>query len=206
MRYTLSLLILMLLSLPAAAKMYKWVDENGKTHFGDTIPPQYAKQGNVELNKAGVVVKQTDAALTPEQRKAKEEEEARKKEEARKIEEQKRRDSALLNTYTTDKEIDLVRDRNLQQGTLQIQGMELRIKQIQPRLNASHKKAETFKASGKSVPVYLQQEVQETEKEMQHLQETVKQRRQEMEAVRARFEDDKKRFRELRQTGDSTNK
>lgn len=200
MRYALSLLILMLLSFPAAAKMYKWVDENGKTHFGDTIPPQYAKQGNVELNKTGMVVKQTDAALTPEQRKAKEELAAQKKEEERKKEESKRRDSALLNTYTTDKEIDLVRDRNLQQGTLQIQGMELRIKQIQPRLNESRKKAEGFKASNKPVPVYLQQEVQETEKEMQHLQEMVKQRRLEMEAVRARFEDDKKRFRELRQS------
>lgn len=206
MRYALSLLILMLLSLPAAAKMYKWVDENGKTHFGDTIPPQYAKQGNVELNKTGMVVKETEAALTPEQRKAKEEQAAQKKEEERKKEESKRRDSALLNTYTTDKEIDLVRDRNLQQGTLQIQGMELRVKQIQPRLNESRKKAEAFKASNKPVPVYLQQEVQETEKEMQHLQEMVKQRRLEMEAVRARFEDDKKRFRELRQTEDSAKK
>lgn len=206
MRYFLSLMILMLLSFPAAAKMYKWVDENGKTHFGDTIPPQYAKQGNVELNKTGMAVKQTDAAMTPEQRKAKEEEEAQKKEEERKKEEQKRRDSALLNTYTTDKEIDLVRDRNLQQGTLQIQGMELRIKQVQPRLNEARKKAEAFKAGGKPLPVYLQQEVQETEKEMQHLQDMVKQRKQEMEAVRARFEDDKKRFRELRQSEDGAKK
>lgn len=206
MRYFLSLMILMLLSFPAAAKMYKWVDENGKTHFGDTIPPQYAKQGNIELNKKGMAVKQTDAAMTPEQRKAKEEEEAQKKEEERKKEEQKRRDSALLNTYTTDKEIDLVRDRNLQQGTLQIQGMELRIKQIQPRLNEARKKAEAIKASGKPLPVYLQQEVQETEKEMQHLQDMVKQRRQEMETVRTRFEDDKKRFRELRQGEDGAKK
>ncbi|HUW49872.1 MAG TPA: DUF4124 domain-containing protein [Sulfuricella sp.] len=206
MRYIVSLLMLTLLSFPAAAKMYKWVDENGKTHFGDTIPPQYANQGNVELSKEGLVIKKTDAALTPEQRKAREDEQARKKEEERKKEEQQRRDRALLNTYTTEKEIDLVRDRNLQQGTLQIQGTELRIKQVQPRLDESRKKAGTFTARNKPVPAYLQQEVQETEKEMQHLQEMVKQRRQEMEAIRARFEDDKKRFRELHQIENGTMK
>ncbi|MDD5240789.1 MAG: DUF4124 domain-containing protein [Sulfuricella sp.] len=206
MRHAIPLLILMLLSFPAAAKVYKWVDENGKTHFGDTIPPQYANQGNVELNKKGMVIKQTDAALTPEQRKAKEEELAKKAEEIRKKEEQKRRDSALLNTYTTEKEIDLVRDRNLQQGTLQVQGIELRIKQVQPRLSEAHKKADAFKARNKPVPVYLQQEIQDTEKEMRHLQEMVKQRQQEMEDVRARFEDDKMRFHELHQAGSNPKK
>ena len=206
MRYAVSLLMLMLLSFPAAAKMYKWVDESGKTHFGDTIPPQYANQGNSELNKAGLVIKKTDAALTPEQRKAKEEEEAQKKEEDRKKEEQKRHDKALLNTYTTEKEIDLVRDRNLQQGTLQLQGVELRIKQIQPRLDQSRKQAGTFTVKQKPVPAYLQQEIHETETEMQHLQDMVKQKHQEMDAIRTRFEDDKKRFRELRQVEESAKK
>lgn len=206
MRYTISLLMLTLLSFPATAKMYKWVDEQGKTHYGDSIPAQYAKQGNEELSKKGLVIKKTDAALTPEQIKAREEEAAQKKEEDRKKEEQKRRDKALLNTYTTEKEIDLVRDRNLQQGGLQIQGMELRIKQIQPRLDESRKKAETFKAGKKPVPAYLQQELQETETEMQRLQEMIKQKRQEMDAIRARFEDDKKRFRELSQIESSAKK
>ena len=206
MRYAVSLLLLMLVSFPAAAKMYKWIDEHGKTHFGDTIPAQYAGQGNSELNKEGLVIKKTDAALTPEQRKAREQELAQKKEEERKIEEQKRRDKALLNTYTVEKEIDLVRDRNLQQSELQIQGMELRIKQIQPRLDQSRKQAGTFAAKRSPVPPYLQQEIQETETEMQHLQQMVKQKHQEMDALRAKFEDDKKRFRELRQAEDGSRK
>jgi hypothetical protein len=204
MRYAVSLLLLMLVSFPAAAKMYKWVDENGKTHFGDTIPAQYANQGNSELNKKGMVIKKTDAVLTPEQRKAKEEELAQKQEEEKQKEEQKRRDKALLNTYTVEKEIDLVRDRNLKQSELQIQGMEMRIKQIQPRLDQSRKQAGAFTAKQKPVPPYLQQEIQETEKEMQRLQDMVKQKHQEMDALRARFEDDKKRYRELRQVENGT--
>ena len=200
MRIRFSLLLILLASFPAVAgKLYSWVDEHGKTHYGNIVPPQYAQQGSTELDKKGVAVKKTDAALTPEQRKAKEEELAQQKEEEKKKLEQKRRDRALLNTYTTEKEIDLVRDRNLQQGELQLQSMELRAKQIQPRFDQARKRAEDLVARKKPLPPDLQQELEETEKEMRRLQEMIKQKRMEMDAIRARFEDDRKRFRELRQ-------
>ncbi|MDD5330369.1 MAG: DUF4124 domain-containing protein [Sulfuricella sp.] len=203
MRYIFSLLLLALVSLPAAAKMYKWVDERGETHFGDTIPAQYAGQGSTEFNKKGLVIKKTDPALTPEQRKARDDELAQKKEEERAAMEQKRRDTALLNTYTTEKEIDLVRDRNLQQAELQLQGMDLRIKQIQPRYNQFRSQADALAARKKPLPPNLEQDLLETQKELKRLQEMVQQKRQEMDGLRAKFEDDKKRFRELHRIEDS---
>jgi hypothetical protein len=207
MRIRISFLLMLLASFPAVAgKLYSWVDEQGKTHYGNTIPPQYAQQGSVELNQKGVVVKKTDAALTPEQRKAKEDKLAQQKEDEKKMLEQKRRDQALLNTYTTEKEIDLVRDRNLQQGELQLQSMELRTKQIQPRLDQARKRVDALVAKNKSLPLDLQQELEETGKEMRHLQEIIKQKRMEMDAIRARFDDDKKRFRELHQIEDGDKK
>ena len=207
MRIRFSLLLILLASFPAiAGKLYSWVDEHGKTHYGNTVPPQYAQQGNAELNQRGLVVKKTDAALTPEQRKAKEEELAQQKEEEKKALEQKRRDKALLNTYTTEKEVDLVRDRNLQQGELQLQSMELRAKQVQPRLDQARKRAEDLAAKKRPLPPDLQQELEEKGKELRRLQEMIQQKRAEMDAIRAKFEDDKKRFRELRQVEDSARK
>lgn len=200
MRIRFSLLLILLASFPAmAGKLYSWVDEHGKTHYGNTVPPEYAQQGNAELNQKGVVIKKTDAALTPQQRKAREDELAQQKAEEQKKQEQKRRDQALLNTYTTEKEIDLVRDRNLQQGELQLQSMELRAKQVQPRLDQARKRADALIAKNKPLPLDLQQELEETGKEMPHLQDMIKQKRLEMDAIRAKFEDDKKRFRALRQ-------
>ena len=45
-------LALLLAASPAAlGQVYSWVDENGKKHFGDRIPPEYENQGKqVELN------------------------------------------------------------------------------------------------------------------------------------------------------------
>jgi len=207
MRIRFSLLLVLLTASPAmAGKLYSWVDEHGKTHYGNTIPAQYAQHGNEELDKSGMVVKKTDAALTPGQRKAKEDELAQQIDEEKKKLEQKRRDTALINTYTTEKEIDLVRDRNLQQGEIQLQGMKLRARQLQPRLDQARKRADTLVAKKKSLPLDLQQELEETGKEMRHLQEIIKLKDTEMDAVRARFEDDKKRFRELHQIEDNARK
>lgn len=44
------LLLLLILAAPAHAEIYKWVDENGKVHFGDRVPEQYKDQaGDVDV-------------------------------------------------------------------------------------------------------------------------------------------------------------
>ena len=98
-------------SQPAQAKMYKWVDENGVTHYGDSIPAQYQEKSK-EISNRGIVI---NKGQTPEERKAKEDEEAQQKETKLQRAEQKRLDNALLSTYTDEKDIDLRRDRDLQQ-------------------------------------------------------------------------------------------
>jgi hypothetical protein len=40
---------------------YKWVDENGVTHYGDSVPAQYAKKESSVLNKQGMEVGRTQA-------------------------------------------------------------------------------------------------------------------------------------------------
>ena len=191
------MLIALAVAQPAWAKMYKWVDEQGKTHYGDTIPPQYAGQGNSELSKKGMVIKKTDAALTDEQRREKEEAQALQKIEAQKALDAERRDKALINTYTSEKEIDLARDRHLQAADAIVKTTEVRIKSVQARLGSYRKQTAGFAARNKPVPQDIASEMKEIERELQHLQETIKQKQQEQADITAKFEVDKERFREL---------
>lgn len=193
------LLITLAVAQPAWAKMYKWVDEQGKTHYGDTIPAQYAGQGNTELSKKGMIVKKTDAALTDEQRQEKEEELARQKVEAKKTLEAERRDRALVNTYTSEKEMNLVRDRNLQAVDAIIKSTQARIKSVQSKLDSLHNQVASFAARKKPVPEDIANDQKETERQLQQLQETIKQKQQEQADITAKFELDKQRFRELTQ-------
>src|ERR1041384_908045 len=46
---------------------YRWVDENGVVHYGDRLPPEYAKKESAILNKQGVEVRRNEAQRTAEQ-------------------------------------------------------------------------------------------------------------------------------------------
>src|ERR1700742_4294683 len=90
------------------AVTYKWTDEQGIVHYGDSIPPQYAQQERAVLNSRGVEVRKLDAQKSPEQIAA----EAQTQQE---VIRQKQHDAFLLNTYTSAKDIEALRDLRLDQ-------------------------------------------------------------------------------------------
>ncbi|MFA7241487.1 MAG: DUF4124 domain-containing protein [Sulfuricellaceae bacterium] len=196
-------IFIVLLALAAlqvgAGTIKKWVDERGVTHYGDSVPPEYVKQGSTEFNSMGTVVKKTERAITAEERKA--QEEARLNQEAAKQKEmeQQRRDKALLNTYTSEKEIDLARDRNLQQAEVQSKSAELRIKQVEERLAKYRNQAAAATKAGKPLPADLKQDIANAENEIRHQKGAIQQKKKDIETVRAKFEADKVRYRELTQ-------
>ena len=199
MRVSGLFLLIMLAALPAWAKTYKWVDEKGETHYGDAIPAQYAGSGRSELSSKGLVIKKTAPAITPEQRKSMEEAAAQQKIEAQKQLEQSRKDRALLDTYTTEQEIDLARDRNLQQEDVVIQTLQLQIKSAQKKLYKHKLQAAAMARGKKPVPPDLSEDIQHSEQEIQRLDARVEQKQKDASATRANYEAAKTRFRELKQ-------
>lgn len=192
----IALVVGLTFSLPATAKMYKWVDDQGTTHYGETIPPEYAGKDRTELNKAGREVNKKEI-LTPEERAAKEQEEARKREEALAAKEQKRRDKALVNTYTNTKEIDLARNRNLQQVEARINSVNSRIKMATDNLLALQNEADSRTRANHKIPASLQEDLQEARARLTRLQQELEKLKAEKAAVEARYDADKARYKEL---------
>src|SRR5271156_1286886 len=52
--------------------LYKWVDKDGVTHYGDHVPPEYASQEQHVLNSQGYEIRRLDAQKTAEQAAAEE--------------------------------------------------------------------------------------------------------------------------------------
>lgn len=197
MRYAHLALLLLAAAQPAVAGLYKWVDEQGVTHYGDTIPPQYAGQGRSELDRSGMTVKRVPAALTPEQRKAKEEAALEQKRQQQEALERKRRDTALLDSYSNVGEIDLARDRNLQHEDALIQSTQLRLKAVQARLAGYRKREAALAKAGRPAPPDLAEDSAAAKRESDALGESLRRQQQEREAIRLRYEADKQRYREL---------
>src|SRR5215470_4040274 len=88
-----------------AAKLYRWTDDKGVVHYGDTVPPEYAKQDRNVLNSQGVNVGFEQGEVTPEQRAEKERQAAEAKRAQLQREETARRDKMLLETYISVSDI-----------------------------------------------------------------------------------------------------
>lgn len=179
---------------PALGNMYKWVDEKGVTHYGDTIPPEYVKGGATELNRQGRTVKRTAPALTPEQIRAQEDERNKRLEEEKASREQRRKDDALLATYTSLKEIDQVRARSISAVEAVVKGAQNRVAELKKR----KAEIEALDAAKKPVPPEMRREQKSIEQEMPVQQGLIEQKTKEMQGLHAKFDAERRRFEELK--------
>ena len=198
--YKSRLLVVLIASLifcsPAAAKMYKWVDDKGVTHYGETIPPEYANKDRAELNKAGRLVDKKEV-LTPEERLAKEQADAKKRDEEEAVLEKKRRDKALVNTYSNVEEIDLARNRNLQQVEARINSINSQVKMSNDNLLGHQKEVAGLTKAGRKIPAYLREDLQESQTRLTKVQQDLEKAMAEKTALNARYDADKVRYKEL---------
>lgn len=183
-------------SFPVAAKMYKWVDDKGTTHYGETIPPEYANKDRSELGKSGRVIEKKEV-LTPEERRASEQADIKKRADEEAALERKRRDKALINTYSNEKEIDLARNRNLQQVEARIGSISSQLKMANDNLLAFQKEAEDRTKAGKKIYPTLQEDLKESRERLAKLQQDLEKAKTEKATLDARYDADKARYKEL---------
>lgn len=198
--FAASLILGISFSLPATAKLYKWVDEKGTTHYGEVIPPEYANKSRSELNQSGRAIKKQDV-LTPEEqrleRSKKEEAESKKLEDEKLSLEKSRRDKALIETYSSSDEIDLARKRNLQQIEARIVGINANIKIANDNLSGLQKEADVLSKANKAIPKDLQDDLQEAKARLDKLQKDLDKANEEKSVMNARYDADKARYKEL---------
>ncbi len=180
----------------AEAKLYKWVDEKGVTHYGETIPPEYADKDNVQFSDQGRVIKKNEKISAEEQR-ALDEIAARKVAEDKAALEQRRKDNMLLSTFSNENEIDLARDRNLQQVEAVINSIQLLQKSAQENLESFQQEAEQRTKAGKNIPDSLQADIAEAKNQVTKLQLDLAKAQEKSVSVRAGYEADKARYRKL---------
>jgi hypothetical protein len=175
------------LPLSNANALFKCVDEKGRTHIEETPPPACANSLIQETNRSGSVIrtieptankseKGGDAAATPA--------------EARKAGEQKRRDQVLVDSYSSEREIDAARDRNLELLNSRLSGAQSLVK----RGEAREKELQPLAARNPQHANDLQRVKAELATDMA----TVARLERELAATNQQFAADKKRWAELK--------
>jgi ribosomal protein L29 len=189
----LSLVVLFSYSLAAEAKLYKWVDDKGITHYGEIIPPEYSNRERDTFNKSGVLQKRKD--FNAEALRAKKE--ADRKENPELIE-QERRDNALLNTYSNEKEIDLALDRSLVLINARIESNQMLLKSSQTTLEDLKQEADHRTKLGRKIPQSLTDDISQAVTRVDKFKTELHNSEEELNAVRTRFENEKALYRKLK--------
>ena len=185
------------------SKLYRWTDDKGVVHYGDSIPPEYAKQDRDVLNNQGVSVGFEQGELTPEQRAEKERKEAEAKQAQAQREESARRDKMLLETYISVSDIEDLRNRRLELLEGQIKVTELYLANLRKRLltlqdEASNYKPYTDRENAPQVPENLATDISRTVGSINLYEQTLSRTRSSQETVRNSFDNDIRRFKELK--------
>ena len=176
--------------------LYKWVDSNGETHYGDTIPPEYASQEQHVINSRGVEINHLDAQRTPEQIAA---------EEQKVVDTQLRenRDKNLLSTYSSVQEIERLRDQRLSLLADQIKVTSQFLETLDGRMKKLRTESLRFKpySADPHAPPMTDQVAEDLVRltmDMRTQEQNLRQKRSDVSTMSIQFESNIDRFKELK--------
>src|SRR2546422_2713704 len=184
---------------PAAAqeRMYKCVDAKGKVYYTQVPPPECLGRDTQELNKSGTLIRKNPAAipLTPAQEQAREAERKKKIEDEERSKEERRKNLALLNTYSNERDIEDARTRALKEAQGAIEDTERVIAGARKRRQELETEKEFYVK--KPMPFKLKQEITNNEIEIKNQIVLLDAKKKEISTINAKYDEDKRRYVEL---------
>jgi hypothetical protein len=185
------------------SRLYRWVDKNGVTQFGDSIPPEYANADRDVLNRQGVRIGFEEGEITPEERAVLDQRQAAEDQRRQAQLEVARRDRMLTQAYSSVSDIENLRDRRLELLESQIKVTELYLGNLRKRLVALQEEAAAFKPyttrpDAPQLPENLALDISRTAGSINVYETTLSRTRADQRALRVSFDNDIARFKELK--------
>ncbi len=195
---------ILILALPLVvsaedAKVFRWVDDEGVIHYGDSIPAKYAELPKQVLNEHGVAVQELEGKKTPEQIEAERiETEKRVAQELR-----KRADQALLATYLSVDEILMHRDRRVELFQAQSRVTELYLSNLSRRMENIRKDAARYSPYSEDpdappIPDDLAEDLRKTKETIERHERNLQKFLADEQQIITRFAGDISRFKLLK--------
>ena len=199
---TLLLLVVVPISVAAAQKsqkMYRWVDNDGAVHYGDSVPAEYAELERQIVNDHGITVDVLRAKMTAEEiAEEKHQDDLRMQREL-----ERRADQALLATYLTIDEILMHRDRRIELFEAQARVTELYLRNLERRMSELKDEASGFQPytddpDAEMIGTDLANDIAMTKETITRHQANLQRFLNDQQGIVARFDGDINRFKKLK--------
>lgn len=181
---------------PAAAqrKVQCWTDKDGQRMCGDRVPPEYADKEREVINKHGYVVEKkggikSQEEIEAEKRRIREAEEAQKRAEY---------DRALIQTYRSVKDLEVMRDDRLASLDSRIRITEKNLADNEKVLADLKEREESLKAQNKPVDAKLASQIKQYKRSLKDNKKALATFNNERTQTLTKFNEDIVRFAELK--------
>jgi hypothetical protein len=175
---------------------YRCVGKDGKKYYGQTLPQQCLGMPVELINRQGLVVKRIDLEGEEKARLAKEAEAEKQREIDAVAKDAQRRHRALLATYSSEKEIEDARARDLREHQRQVREVEGKIDALKRRQQQFTKELELFKGADGDGPTRLKQEIVNANIDLRAQQTLLDAKKKDALGINARYDEDRKRYAE----------
>lgn len=182
-------------SSSGGTRVYRWTDDKGIVHYGDSVPPEFSQKDRAILNDQGVEVGHVEGAKSGAA--AAEADRA-----ASQAQQRSQHDQFLLATYVSSRDIEQLRDERVGLVESQIKAALAYIDTLNARLGALQQRAVKFKPynsepNARRMPDDLAEELVHTLNESRSQKQALDTKRQEEVELRKQFDSDIQRYREL---------
>ena len=178
-----------------AAQIMCWKNKQKIRECSHAVPPEYAQQRIEVLNEQGIVVR----IIEPRKTEAQLAEDARLAQKQQARDERRRQDMILLNTFATENDLLLSRDKKLAaiDGTISIAKGNLRI--LSSSLEQLQKQAANHERAGTPVPRHVIEDISSVKSQISDNEKYLDDKEKNKRQMERRFAADLKRYRELKQ-------
>lgn len=188
-----------------AEKLYRWVDENGKTRYADKLPPDQVQYRRETLNKSARVIDVTEKEKTKAQQELEKRLTVLRKQQESILEKQKMKDKVLLSTYRNLNDMTLVLEGKMLALDSQRRVVQGNLDRLKKQLRQQQQKAAQHEKDGKKVPDSIKEEIRSTREQIDLTLIEISNQFENKKKVRQKLESDIKRFKFLTQSPADSN-
>ena len=192
-------LFTLLLSQPVMAAKFKcWTNNEGVKECGSYVPAEYSQKRIETRGKGGRVVEVKERAKNKAELAEIERLKKLKEIEDAKIAEQNKKDNILLQTFSTERDINMLRDSkvNVIDGIITVTNSNN--KALTKKLEKLQKKAANIERHGKKPSKAILDDIATIENRLKKNINSIKDKQEEQEVIRKKFAKDLKRFQSLK--------
>ncbi|MGJ0486110.1 MAG: DUF4124 domain-containing protein [Methylomicrobium sp.] len=180
-----------------AKKMYRWVDENGRTFLSDQVPPEQVQHRREELSEQGRIVQITEKAKNREQIELDRRLEALRKAQEEIIAKQKVNDKVLLSAFRNLNDMQDALKKKLNAMDSQIKLLHGNKKSAEAELENHLKRAASHERSGEKIPALLTQNINKAKAQIEAVEAEIEKQEDTKRHEKAAFEADIERYKFL---------